>query len=147
MKQKNIAGISIMEVLIAIGLVSVVLVALIGLVATTQRNTNSSKIRSEASRLVSEASEWIRLQRDSNWNTFYPRTATSVWCFDNLNWNKGRVCNSNEAVPGKAFIREVRFTRDANPNIVRAEIYAYWTDGQGRHEVRTSTYFTNWRGQ
>lgn len=140
------SGQSIFEVVLAVGIVTVVLISIVGLVAVTQRNTNAAKTRAEASRSAQEALEWIRQERDTNWTAFYNRTAINTYCLDTLSWGNSNSCGNNELVTDKGFIREVVFTRDPNPNAVKTEVRVRWTDGQGTHDLRSTTQFTNWKG-
>lgn len=147
MKKTNNFGQSIFEVVLAVGVVTVVLVGIVGLVALIQRNTTAAKNRSEGTKLLIEAQEWLRLERDSDWNNFYTRSGTANWCLDNLGWNNSGTCGSNEYVANRPFRREIAFSRTL-PNVeVRADVRVRWTDSQGDHEIRSSNLFTNWKTQ
>ena len=140
-------GQSIFEIVLAVGFISIVLFALVSLMVQTQRNTSSSKNRADGSRLVQEATEWLRSERDSDWGAFYGRTAgNTTWCLNALGWTTSSACSGN--MTDKPFRREVSFTRDiADPNTVRADVLVRWSDSQGNHEIRAATHFTNWRGR
>lgn len=144
------AGLSIYEVVLSIGIVTVVLVALVGLVVIIQRNTTLAKNRSEALRLNQEANEWLRDRRNQDWTGFYNYAGTAVWCLDNLTLNSNSgACGTNEYVPNYApFRRQVRFTRTdlgGGRFQVRADIDILWVDSQGNHTISAPTYFTNWQ--
>jgi Tfp pilus assembly protein PilV len=142
---KLLAGQSIFEIVLAVGVVTVVLVALVALVSTAQKNTTAAKNRSEGTRMIQEAIEWLRYQRDLDWGTFYARTSGNpTWCLNSLDWNTQSSCTGSQS--GKPFSREVAFTRTpSDPNTVKAAIKVRWVDGQGSHEIKSETYFTNWR--
>lgn len=144
---KKNAGQSVFEVVLAVGVVTVVLIALVALVSQTQRNVNAAKNRSAGSRMVQEANEWLRNERDMGWTTFYARTnGNTTWCLNSLGWSSQGGCGGN--MTGQPFRREVAFVRDnSNSNTVEAEVRVAWTDSQGAHEIKASTHFTNWRGQ
>jgi Tfp pilus assembly protein PilV len=134
-------GQSIFEVIIAIGVIAVVLVTLVSLMVTAQRNTNIAKDRSEASRLAQELTEWLRGQRDASWGNFYTQAGTSPFCFNTLDWTHGGTCGD---YLNSRFRREASFVR-VDPNRVTVTIRVSWSDSAGTHDSQTQTIFTNWR--
>lgn len=143
--KRKILGQSIFEVVLAVGVVSVVLIGVVSLVSLVQRNTTAARNRSEATKLLIEAQEWLRRERDTDWSNFYSRSGTSTWCLNSLGWSNSGACGGNEYVPNKPFLREVRFSRTV-PNVeVSADMVIRWTDSQGNHEITSSNIFTNWK--
>ncbi len=142
MKYKR--GQSLFEVVIAIGVISAVLIALIGLIVTTQRNTNVSKSNFESIKYAQELTEWLRGQRDTSWITFYNNTAVTTQCFNALTWGNGGTCNESTETLDTQFYREANFTR-VNANHIEVEIVVRWRDAQGDHSAKTTTVLTNWK--
>lgn len=141
-------GQSIYEVILAIGIVTSVLVAIVTLVVITQKNALLAKNRAEGLRLIQEASEWLRSERNADWNLFYTNAANATWCLNDLSWANTGGCTTSEFVTGmEPFRRQVTFTRATLPNglQVKADIDILWLDQQGSHTTRSSTYFTNWQ--
>lgn len=141
---KKTRGQSLFEVVIAIGVITAVLVALVGLIVTTQRNTGSARSNFDATKLAQELTEWLRGQRDTSWNTFYTNTATTTQCFNQLVWGNAGACAANETVGQTVYYREAVFTR-VGADQVNIVVTVRWTDGQGNHSVDTGTILTDWR--
>lgn len=141
---RNIRGQSLFEVVIAVGVITVVLVALVGLIVTTQKNTNVAKDNFQATKLAQELSEWIRGERDTSWLTFYSNTAIATSCFDQLAWGNTGTCSEAEVIPNTNYYREATFVRQS-ANQIHVTVTVRWTDGQGGHSANTETTLTNWR--
>lgn len=165
--KKSNFGQSLFEVLAAIFVISIVVVALVGVSTKSVRNTTFSRSQTQANRYTQEVLEYLRDQRDTNWESFVnniedsPNAPTDRnFCFNTLEWNTTDTppCDSN--IANTVFKREVYFTCALTPNgpltvgncsmslnpepvLVKAYAIVYWEDGQGRHESVASTYFTN----
>lgn len=75
--QKNKFGQSLFELVVAIGIVGLVLVAIVSVATISVRNTTFSKEQSLASRYTQQAMEWLRGQRDTDWDDFKGRGSAS----------------------------------------------------------------------
>lgn len=141
------SGQSLFEVVVALAISALVIVALVSLVSNSIRNANFSRNKSEASNYAQEASEWLRGQRDSDVTLFVTNTLTPNWCFANLNWNASGNCSSGSVIPGTIFKRSGSFSTSVEngKNIVKATILVSWTDSQGTHNVESVTNFSDWR--
>lgn len=147
MKEK---GQSLFEVVLALGLATLIIVAIVSLATSSVRNTSFSKDKTVATRYAQEITEWLRGQRDEDWDVFstnilFCPTPPHVQCFDELIWGDCGACSSTELIENK-FIREISFTSVAADSI-SVEIKVSWSDSQGLHEVRSSTILTDWRSQ
>jgi hypothetical protein len=145
---------SLFEVIFAIAIAALVMTAVVVLSTDSVRNSSFSRNQTHATRHAQEATEWLREERDSSWINFANRTGNPcvssgswgvsceipgvVFCLGNLNWSSG--CN----ISGSIFDRQVNLDL-IELNNVEADIVVSWTDGQGTHEVRSITRFTNWR--
>lgn len=140
---KNTKGQSLFEVIIAIGITSAILVAIINTAILSVRNTSFSRNKTLASRHAQQAVEWLRSQRDANWDTFASYSNTT-WCTPTLDWDRGRACNTDDNIVATPFKREIILTT-ISASQIDANVKVYWDDSQGYHEVKVSTYFTDWR--
>lgn len=140
---KNTNGQSLFEVIIAIGITSIILVAIINTAILSVRNTSFSRNKTLASRYSQQASEWLRSQRDENWTTFSANSNTT-WCLKDLDWTRARSCNDSDNITATPFKRELTLTNISTSQI-DAQLKVFWTDSQGYHEVKVSTYYTDWR--
>lgn len=123
------AGVSLLEVIIAMA-VSVVLVSgLVFNVTTAIRNSQFSRHQTLATKFSQEAIEKIRAYRDQNsWTTFTT--------------NCGSLSTMGITVPLSPFTRTVScVVIDANKNSVT--ITVSWTDPTGTHQSQLTSYFSN----
>lgn len=144
-------GQSLFEVVVALAIITLILVAIVALGTLSIRNVSFSRNQTLATRLAQTTVEWLRGERDKDWNTFKDRavqapTSAIPFCFETLVWPSApRKCGSGEKVAGTVFTREVYFPLSLDENSVQAEVVVSWSDAQGFHEAKSSTYFTNWR--
>lgn len=142
------SGQSLFEVVIALGVITIILVSLVILAALSISNATFSKNKTLATRLSQETLEWLRTERDTSWDTFVSHAATPTWCLTTLSWNSGFAgpCGVASTVNGTILSREVNFSI-VDSNTVQVVVLLYWNDSQGSHESRTTTTFTNWRNK
>jgi len=131
-------------------LATLIIVAIVSLATSSIRNTSFSRDKTIATRHAQEATEWLRGQRDEDWDIFstnvvFCPTPPHVQCFDELIWGDCGSCGSTELIDNR-FTREFSFPSVAADSI-SAEIKVSWSDSQGLHEVRSSTILTDWRSQ
>lgn len=151
-------GQSLFELVVAIAISALVIVAIVSLVTNSIRSAVFAKNQSTASDLADKTIEWLRGQRDQDIQGFLnyvdPTLGGSpVYCFKdlNLNWNYGVLCNSDggDAIEGTLFTRQATFRVYDDPvkakTIIEAEIDVSWKDSQGEHKVVNTTNFTDWR--
>ncbi len=141
---KNQSGQSFFEVVLALALVTIVLVALVTLAAVSIRSATFSKTKSLATSLSQQAIEWLRGQRDASWSDFTAKAATTNWCLSNLDWSRPGLCSSSGVVSQTQITRQATLTI-IDASTIQADIKASWSDSQGSHQISTSTYFTKWK--
>jgi hypothetical protein len=134
-------GQSMFELLVAVFVVGITLVALVALAARSIGNTTFSRERTQVSKYTQEAAEWLRAERDAGWGVFRARAngGSMSYCLPSLSWTVG--CTP---IAGTNFSREVEITEESLET-VRADVVVSWSDSSGAHESRVTTYFTNWR--
>lgn len=145
---KDEKGQSLFEVLLALAVAALIIIAIVALATTSIRNARFSRNQSLTTRYAQEAIEWLRGQRDEDWDTFAPRALTPLWCLKSLSWTDTVVggCGSSDFISDTIFKREISFTiLDASK--IDTEVKVYWEDAQGLHETKTVTTFTDWREQ
>lgn len=137
-------GQSLFEVLVAIGVSTLIVVAVVSLVANSIRNTTYSKNKTLAARYAQDATEWLRGQRDADIDDFKSK-ATGIYCFNTLYWGNHDACQAD--MTGNVLRREGSFRTIpmSGKTVIEADVTVYWDDAQGTHEVRSVTNFTDWR--
>lgn len=149
MSIKFIKGQSLFELVIAIGVTGLVLVAIMSLSVKSLANATYSKNKTLATRHTQEAMEWLRAQRDTGWEIFLATARTSSsFCLSNLNFDSAGSCSESQVIPGTIFVRQVDFVCSpggVTPEKVEASVITSWTSSLDRtHESRATTVFTNW---
>jgi len=133
------------ELLVAVFVIGITLVALVGLTARSIGNTTFSRERTLAAKYTQEVVEWLRAERDKDWGLFRARGSAdgASYCMETLAWAAGTDCTP---ISGTNLSRQVfLFYSPANPDSVEARVVTSWSDSAGLHESRVTTYFTNWR--
>jgi Tfp pilus assembly protein PilV len=140
-------GQSLFEAVVAIAISALIIVAVVSLVANAIRNSSFSKNKTLAARYAQEATEWLRGQRDSDFEAFSANALTPEWCMNDLNWNQVGACGDGDFIRDTNFSREIDFSLNTvnGKNFIGADVVVYWIDSQGYHEVRSATNFADWR--
>lgn len=141
----TLKGQSIYEAVVALGLISLVLFAIVAIAGISVKGGSFSKNTTLATRSSEEVFEWLKKQKDENWEDFYSKTQDTVWCFTDLSWSLDEKCGSNDFVLETELKREVYFTQVTEG--VKVQIKVYWTDAGGYHEVNMESVLTNWKTQ
>lgn len=141
-------GQSLFEVVLSLAVITLIIITLILLATNSIRNANFSRNKTLASRHAQGALEWMRGERDADFDAFAVRASTNQYCFPDLSWEAASIgsCGSTDFISGTPLKREVYFSIVTADNI-EVQIVVYWEDAQGIHEVRTITNLTDWRSQ
>lgn len=152
-RQDPEGGQSLFELVVAIAVSALVIVAIVSLVSTSIRNATFSKNSAIATSYAGSATEWLRSQRDADINTFVTNVTAvenSPRCFNNLDWTRTSGCGT-DTITGTPFSREITFSQTQTivggsiKTVYTADIVVSWTDSQGIHEVAISANFSDWR--
>ncbi len=144
-------GQSLFEVIFALGIASLILVAAIALTTSSLRSSTFSKNSLVATQLAQQASEWLRSERDSDWVSFSARASATgtTWCLVDTSWPVVTGACSG-TMSGTIFSRSATLTsRDTNNDTIidsiDADVSVSWEDGQGTHTSKNQTTLTDWR--
>lgn len=137
MKFKLSSGQSLIEVLTALAVVLLVIVALIKATTISMRSGGLSKAQAQATAYAQEAIEWTRAERDKDWDNLL----LGDFCMNELSWLSGGACA--DFTLGDRFKREVSLTGGGNQ--VKVEVVVSWQEAGGTHQSQITTYLTNWR--
>ena len=147
MKLKSTSGQSLIEVLTALAVVLLVIVALIRATTISMRSSGFSKAQAQATAYAQEAIEWIRAERDKDWNGISSR-AGLTFCLnsESLSWSAEGVCPADDYLLGGRFKREATLTNiGGTGNQIEVEVIVSWQEAGGEHHSQVNTYLTNWR--
>lgn len=142
-------GQSMFEVVLALFIITMIIVAVVILSTTSISNSLFSRNKTLANKYSQEAIEWLRSQRESNSANFIISANTINYCLDSLTFSKKRVCTNTEIITGTIFKRELTFSKSviSTKNIIDATIVTSWSDSKGLHQARAVTNFSDIREQ
>jgi type II secretory pathway pseudopilin PulG len=160
-KTKKQAGQSLIEVIVATGMVGLVLTAIVAGIALGIRNSRFSKNQSLATRFSQEALEWTRLFRDEvGWQPFYNSVSGDgnpvTYCFsqipadfESFDLLETGTCDGVKIQDpygeDTEFEREVEISLDSNPpqSAVITVIVA-WQEGSKIHQSQVIGQLHEW---
>lgn len=140
------------ELVVAIAISALIIVAIASLVTNSIRNANFSRDNALATSYAQNTIEWLRVQRDSDITAFMQKVslndpAPTTYCFVDLNWDISTACGDAQVIQNTPFKREGVFTLTTDSGtgktIIQTDISVSWQDGTQLHEVTTSTDFTD----
>lgn len=150
------SGQSVIEVLIATGVVSLVMTALMATMTLSLQNSSQSKYRSLATKLGQEGLESFRQFRDElGWEYFYQAIdaqGTGTYCINTLpasgeqlqSLTYGACSDYPISRTGVAFQREA-YIDVISADEIRIEMTVAWLDGADERNSFVVQEFKNWR--
>lgn len=125
-----------MEVVIAVGAMSVLLVALLSLMSLSLRNSRLAKDRARAVANASEGIELMRAYRDFNWSGFLAKAGSQYNLPDNWVVEDGLTTSPCD------IERCVRLT--TNSGQVEVEVSVSWAEGSQTFVTNQTTQLSLW---
>jgi len=147
-------GFSIIEIIIFIGILSVVLTAALGFTVRMIMSVRVNEHRLRATYYVEEVKEWLDGEREADWATFesFASPAGVVYCMnqpltltDTLGTLTPGACTSNGLVPA-IYHRELTLSKD-NPSTatrVDATIQVTWMENGVQYVEKIQTGYSVW---
>jgi len=157
MHDQKPAGFTLIEILLAVGLILVIAAAMVQLGLTAMTTSDASRMRSIAIQLVDGALETARFERDDDPAGFFNLSGNRA--INSANQFVATTCDPSSfsvPAPGDAcvvtmsvggasvdFYRVVNFSGGANSKEVTA--YVFWDNRGNFSSVSNSTILTRWR--
>lgn len=136
------SGQSLIEVLTALAVVLLVIIALIRATTIAIKSSDFSKTQALATVYTQEAMEWIRAERDKGWDNISDQTPVNSLCLNELSWLGG----SCDYILADRFKREVSLANvGGEGNKIEVKVVVSWQDAGGDHQSQLTTYLSNWR--
>jgi len=147
---KKESGQTLVEALVAFGVATILIVALVAATTVAVSRSQFVKQRTQAEKYAQEGIEWIRAERDNNnWNTYFLPQASSGggsrYCLNTLSWTTGGTCATFNLPAGGPFKREALLTRDVSGNKITVRITVSWQEGGRTHTSDQTTILTKWQ--
>lgn len=156
MKKNKQKGISIIEVIVALGILAVILVGIFQLVSYSLNTVRNNEHQSQATSLASEAMEASRFVRDDDWDTFaaldtqldfHPVEGTG-WTLQSGCENIGifqRCIDINQVYRDNVTGDPVDSGGILDPDSREVIVEITWTDNNRDHDYYIESYLTNWK--
>jgi hypothetical protein len=149
-------GQSLFELVVAIAISALIIVAIVSLTTNSIQNSNFSRNKALAATYAQEATEWLRGQRDGDVENFINTRAPigitpAGYCLPDLSWghfNANVTINCITPISGTILRRWVTFINVGLQNgktVVETDVVVSWTDSQGTHEVVSATNLADLR--
>ncbi len=159
MNLKDQAGQTLIEIIIAVGLVVLVLTSISAGLAISVRNNRHAKSMEEAKQYAREGTEWFRRMRDQlGWDSFAQAVrsdgASVTYCLATLPQTGAefialgnQTCSATQVISGTVFTRSMALTTSggAAPDTVTALITVGWSDGGKQFASQSTTTLRRWR--
>jgi Tfp pilus assembly protein PilV len=141
-------GQSLIEVMVAIGVMSLLLVALLAVTSISVKNSRVAKDRVLAVELSQEGVELMRAYRDYSWTQFSAEVSSASYKLPS-NWvvadGLNEVdCNATSLMAeASIYSRCVQLTDDGSGGVAVA-VTVYWQEGGEVKQVTQSTRLSRW---
>lgn len=142
MKRYHQHGQSLVEVVVAVGVVILLVTGIVVATTTSLRSGQRGKDKSFAIKYAQEGIEITRDLRSRGWTDFQSRDG--LWCLaKDGTWTKaGGSCDTNI---DNQYIRGVTFSWDNDKRRMDVVADVSWSDGATAREVKLETFFTQWQ--
>ena len=149
-------GSTLIEVIIAVAVISLALIAIVASSVMVIRNQRYSAAQHQATAYTQESLEWVRKMRDTlGWATFFAdlqadNPVAPTYCLDSLPATTAafEALSSSSScaavITGSVFTRSMQITLSSSaPQIVTAITTVSWDDGGKTFQVQTTLVLTN----
>jgi Tfp pilus assembly protein PilV len=138
-------GTSIVEVVIAAALISVAIIAALSLTNQSQKQNTYARGLAEATKYASQASDWIRSERDNLGYTTLYTVDDGTYCINSFPADftqmEADVCDDNSFITNTIYQREVVVTKNADS--INLIINVTWNETIPR-QAKIEMEITSW---
>jgi type II secretory pathway pseudopilin PulG len=145
--KKKRSGQSLVEMVVAVAISSLVLVGLLSGSIIGLRNVQSSRNQSQAMELCREASEWLRSEKEISWSRLWAKGSSlgKTYCLKSLDFFSNRACSLPQDQINGQFYRQAVLTQSgADADKLEIVITTSWQDSVGNHTETITTYLTKY---
>jgi len=147
-------GQSLVEVIVSIGIAVMLAISLITTSLITQKSSRSARNNSQATKLVQQSLEQIRIFRDRTGFSELPNASSTTICADfNIvdandpsTWTliPQPACPYSETVPGTIFSRKIEFLNNgADKRLITVTVS--WDESGQTRSVKSQTFLGLWQ--
>jgi len=143
LNKKN-SGQSLVELIVAVSIGALILVALLAGVTMALRSAQLAKKKTQAIAKAQETIEWLRGEKEQSWTEF--ASHSDEYCLNSLNFNAPRACLGDETDDnGFACLVNLIFSDENGDGIddkSTITVTVSWEDNHGKHHESLKTYLT-----
>lgn len=150
-KNNKEKGMALVEVIVALGIATIVITSLVSLSISTMRSSLRSKLLLEGSKIANREIELVRAFRDGSDTWESPGFLTILAC-TSIN-----PCSMKTDGSGITFAKTTEgtgtevitrsFTAEQRGDVIRISVSVVWKVGSDDHGAYIQTDLTNWRGR
>lgn len=145
-KENRQSGQTLLELVVATGVVAIVITALVTAVTASLRYSQATRLRSHGVKFAQEGLELTRKVRDLNtWDVFQAYSdGLGSWCLDELGaWSADLGSGSCPLSAGNNFWRRVHFVW--NDPVMEVTVTVSWGERTISSTMELKTHFTQWK--
>ena len=138
---------SLVEVLVFISILSLFFVLATYITIASLRNMKISEHKILATRYAEELLEWVRGQKETDWNNFVNNYSNNTYCFpfSPINtWPPSGSCVSYNGLNPPIYKRELTLSTSNNGFQVNVFINVSWQELGNTYTVPINTVFSMW---
>jgi len=141
---KKQSGFTLVEVLVAVAIISIIFTTLASIVVTSLRNTSVNTKKIIGTHMADGLQEWIRGKKEDDWEDFTTRVGTRCFNAANIgtNWPAVGACSTFETINNFKYKRTVTISQVGN--IYTSRIEFIWDESNPNNKVVNETYYSQW---
>lgn len=138
----------LIELMLALAVTTLALLAMVGLATKSLSTVGSSKYRAQASTYATQGMEWVRQQRMADWSAFVSKSGATQNSFKTYCVPLGLISSwpLEGGCSGTGYLREVTLTSISltPPQKIQADVVVRWSEGSRSPSTKQTTIFTDY---
>jgi prepilin-type N-terminal cleavage/methylation domain-containing protein len=144
---KKYSGFTLVEVLVAVAIISIVFTTLASIVAISLRNTSINTKKIIGAHMSDALQEWIRGEKEEDWEAFTGKIG--IWCFNDPSisgWqgSPGTIESCLYYSGNYNFKYKRVVTISQSGEVYKSKVEFYWKEGTAVNKVVNETYYSQW---
>lgn len=146
---RNRVGFSLIEVLVFITIISLFFISAVTITVFSLKNSKTQQYRILATRFAEEGMEWVKQEKEDDWQAFALRDSGSpgaTFCLNSLDWITQTDCNGIFSLgPPNIFKRVLIITNSGNPvDRITANITVSWLENSFEQKIILKSVLNLW---
>ncbi|MCS6956231.1 MAG: type II secretion system GspH family protein [Patescibacteria group bacterium] len=129
---------SLIEILVFMTILSIFFIGALSVSVFYLKTLKKEQYKILATHFLEESSEWIKSEKESDWNNFssFSSSKGTVYCLENLSFKNINNCSGYNLGNPKIFKREITLkSLDSPTTKIEATINVFWIEGNGENKV------------